>query len=160
MAIRVLFATPEVDDFVRVGGLGAVSAALPRALNNLCDVRLVIPAYRSVLSQAAGWQRVGAAPALSALPGCTFLFTKTADGLPVYAVDCPALFDRPGNPYGDEQGVDWHDNDIRFGRFCSAAALLAAGQIDPNWRADIVHANDWPSALIPAYLAWSGASTS
>ena len=32
------------------------------------------------------------------------------------------------------------------------------GNLDRNWAADIVHANDWQAALIPAYLAWKGAS--
>jgi len=80
----------------------------------------------------------------------------TRDGLPVYVLLCPELYDRPGNPYGDESGRDWPDNDIRFGRFASAAAELAAGSLDKNWAADLVHANDWQAALAPAYLAWSG----
>ena len=67
-----------------------------------------------------------------------------------------AIYDRPGNPYGDEAGRDWPDNDIRFGRFASAAAELAAGTLDKNWAADLVHANDWQAALAPAYLAWKG----
>ena len=83
---------------------------------------------------------------------------STKDGLPVYVLLCPQLYDRPGNPYGDEAGRDWGDNDIRFGRFASAAAELAAGTLDRNWAADLVHANDWQAALAPAYLAWRGAN--
>ena len=79
----------------------------------------------------------------------------TRDGLPVYVLFCPQLYDRPGNPYGDASGKDWPDNDVRFGRFASAAAQLAAGILDKNWAADLVHANDWQAALVPAYLAWS-----
>jgi starch synthase len=71
---------------------------------------------------------------------------------------CPQLYDRPGNPYGDEDGRDWPDNDIRFGRLASVAAELAAGTLDKNWAADLVHANDWQAALVPAYLAWSGST--
>ena len=56
-----------------------------------------------------------------------------------------------------KSGRDWPDNDIRFGRFASAAAELAAGTLDKNWAADLVHANDWQAALVPAYLAWRGA---
>ena len=56
----------------------------------------------------------------------------------------------------DQHGVDWPDNDVRFGRFASAAAELAAGTLDKNWAADLVHANDWQAALAPAYLAWKG----
>jgi starch synthase len=39
-------------------------------------------------------------------------------------LDCPALFDRPGNPYLDPLGHDWPDNGIRFGLLSRVAALL------------------------------------
>src|SRR5947209_9152031 len=51
MALRVLFVTSEIDDFIRVGGLAAVSAALPRALQAMADVRVLLPGYRDVLTQ-------------------------------------------------------------------------------------------------------------
>ena len=47
--MRVLFVTTEMDDFVRVGGLAAVSAALPRALRLWSDVRIILPGYRDVV---------------------------------------------------------------------------------------------------------------
>jgi starch synthase len=37
------------------------------------------------------------------------------------------------------------------------AAELAMGKLDKNWAADLIHANDWQAALVPAYLAWQGA---
>ena len=30
------------------------------------------------------------------------------------------------------------------------------GSVDPNWRPHVVHANDWPTALTPAYIHWKG----
>lgn len=42
----ILFATSEIADYVKAGGLGEVSAALPRALRNHYDVRILIPGYR------------------------------------------------------------------------------------------------------------------
>ena len=51
---RVLFVTSEMSDFVQVGGLGAVSAALPRALKRHGDVRVMLPGYRQVLEPVAG----------------------------------------------------------------------------------------------------------
>src|SRR5258707_783368 len=145
-----------MDDFVRVGGLAAVSAALPRALRSLTDIRIMLPGYRDVVEQFAHIHILGHCPALAEMPACTLGVGATKDGLPVYILLCPQLYDRPGNPYGDESGRDWGDNDIRFGRFASAAAELAAGRLDKNWAADLVHANDWQAALTPAYLAWSG----
>jgi starch synthase len=154
--LRVLFVTTEMDDFIRVGGLAAVSAALPRALRSLADIRIMLPGYRDVVEQFAHIQILGHLPPMAEMPACTLGVGGTRDGLPVYILLCPELYDRPGNPYGDESGRDWGDNDIRFGRFASAAAELAAGRVDKNWAADLVHANDWQAALAPAYLAWSG----
>jgi starch synthase len=154
--LKVLFVTTEMDDFVRVGGLAAVSAALPRALRPWSDIRVLLPGYSDVVEQLTHIQIVGQCPALADMPPCTLGRASTRDGLPVYVLLCPQLYDRPGNPYGDEQGQDWPDNDIRFARLASAAAELAAGTLDKNWAADLVHANDWQAALVPAYLAWRG----
>jgi starch synthase len=153
--LRVLFVTTEMDDFIRVGGLAAVSAALPRALRLWTDVRILLPGYRDVVEQFTHIQIVGRCPARAEMPACTLGLAATKDGLPVYVLLCPQLYDRPGNPYGDTSGRDWPDNDIRFGRFASVAAELAAGSLDKNWAADLVHANDWQAALVPAYLAWN-----
>src|SRR6516164_3325506 len=158
--LKVLFVTTEMDDFVRVGGLAAVSAALPRALRPWTDIRVLLPGYSDVVEQLTHIQIVGQCPALAEMPPCTLGRASTKDGLPVYVLLCPQLYDRPGNPYGDEQGHDWPDNDIRFGRLASAAAELAAGTLDKNWAADLVHANDWQAALVPAYLAWRGSRIS
>ena len=155
--MKVLFVTTEMDDFVRVGGLAAVSAALPRALRPWSDVRIMLPGYRDIVEQFTHIEIVGECAAMAELPACKLGRASTKDGLPVYVLLCPQLYDRPGNPYGDEAGRDWSDNDIRFGRFASAAAELAMGTLDKNWAADLVHANDWQAALVPAYLAWKGA---
>jgi starch synthase len=155
--LKVLFVTTEMDDFVRVGGLAAVSAALPRALRRWGDVRILLPGYGDVVEQFTHLEIVGHSPALAEMPACSLGLGSTRDGLPVYVLLCPQLYDRPGNPYGDADGRDWPDNDIRFSRLASAAAQLAAGTLDKNWAADLVHANDWQAALVPAYLAWSGA---
>ena len=157
--MKVLFVTTEMDDFVRVGGLGAVSAALPRALRSWSDVRIMLPGYRDVIEQLTHIEIVGQCAALAEMPACSIGRAATRDGLPVYVLLCSELYDRPGNPYGDESGQHWPDNDIRFGRLASAAAELAMGRVDKSWAADLVHANDWQAALVPAYLAWNGANT-
>jgi len=154
--LKVLFVTTEMDDFIRVGGLAAVSAALPRALRPWADVRVLLPGYHDIVEQLTHIEIVGECAARAQMPACRLGRSATRDGLPVYVLLCPQLYDRPGNPYGDEEGHDWPDNDIRFARLASAAAELAMGTLDKNWAADLVHANDWQAALVPAYLAWSG----
>jgi starch synthase len=156
MTCRVLFITSEIDDFVRVGGLAAVSAALPRALQPFVDVRVMLPGYTEVLAKLPGVEIVGHCPARAELPECQLGRAITTDGLPVYVLICPQLYERHGTPYGNDEGQDWPDNDLRFATLAASAARLAEGRLDPDWRADLVHANDWQSALVPAYLAWNG----
>ena len=110
-----------MDDFVRVGGLAAVSAALPRALRSRIDVRVLLPGYRDVIEQITHIEIIGRCAAMAEMPAATLGRAATRDGLPVYVLLCPQLYDRPGNPYGDEHGRDWPDNDIRFGRLAAAA---------------------------------------
>jgi len=78
------------------------------------------------------------------LPGST---------LPIWLIDCPPLFDRPGGPYADQDGTDWYDNAQRFGIFCRAVSIIAMGQIRLNWKPDVVHCNDWQCGLIPPLIA-------
>ena len=96
--MKVLFVTSEIDDFVRVGGLAAVSAALPRALRLWSDVRVMLPGYRDVIAQFDSIEIVGKCPALAEMPACSLGLTATKDGLPIYILLCPQLYDRPGNP--------------------------------------------------------------
>jgi starch synthase len=150
---RILFVTSEMSDFVKAGGLGEVSAALPRALRQSHDIRVLIPGYRRVL---AGHRvtTVGRLGSAFGLPACDIGRIDMPDGLIIYALLCPDLYDREGSPYGDGSGVDWSDNDVRFARLAMAAADLACGWGDLGWRPDLLHVNDWPTALAPAYLAW------
>jgi starch synthase len=156
---RVLFVTSEFDDFVRVGGLAAVSAALPRALGKCCDVRVVIPGYPQVLRAAEAIEVIGQCAPLALLPACSIGRIWAKDGLCIYVVLCPELYERDGSPYVDVYGNDWADNDIRFARLAASAVELGAGEVDAGWAADIFHANDWPSALVPAYAHWRGLAT-
>src|SRR5205814_6269175 len=62
--------------------------------------------------------------------------------------------DRPGGPYLTPEGHDHHDNAYRFGFFAHVAARIGMPASPLHgWQADVVHANDWPSALAPMYLA-------
>jgi starch synthase len=152
---NILYVTSEMADFVKVGGLGDVSAALPRALQSHSDARVLIPGYRVVLSQHPNMRIVGKLPSLAGLPSCKLGQLQLPDGLKVYVVLCSELYDREGSPYGDGAGVDWPDNDLRFARLGLAAAELAGGA-DPSWRPDLLHLNDWTSALAPAFVHWRG----
>jgi starch synthase len=151
---RILFVTSELTDLIKVGGLGDVSAALPRALSAQHDIRVLIPGYRQILESGRTLRIVGQIEGLAALPACKIGRLDLSDGLPVYVLLHPALFDREGSPYGDQQGRDWPDNHIRFASLSLAAAEIARGSAGINWRPELVHANDWPAAMTPAYMTW------
>lgn len=155
----ILYVTSEIADYVKAGGLGDVSAALPRTLRRRYDVRVLIPGYRQVLHREEGVRVVGRLPAAHGLPACDLGRIDAPDGLVLYVILCPELYDREGSPYGDARGLDWADNDLRFARLGLAAADIAGGRGDPRWRPDLIHLNDWPSALTPAYLNWRGERT-
>lgn len=150
---RVLFVTPEYTGLVKTGGLGDVSAALPRALSQHHDVRILIPGYRSILEQGLPIKPIARLEGLANIPPCRIAQLQLPDGPLVYLVLCPELFEREGSPYLNPEGRDWQDNHIRFARLGLAAADIAWGKGHLGWRPDIVHANDWPSALAPAYMA-------
>jgi starch synthase len=153
---RILYVTPEIADFVKAGGLGEVSAALPRTLRQQYDVRVLIPGYRQVLERYDDIPVVGRlAPAFD-LPACEIGRLDTPDGLVLYVLLCPDLYDREGSPYGDAAGLDWADNDVRFARLGLAGAEIACGVADLGWNPNLLHLNDWPSALTSGYLAWRG----
>ncbi len=65
---RLLFVTSEMGDFVKAGGLGEVSAALPRQLRALCDVRVLIPGYRQVRAARPAMDIVAQMPRTASLP--------------------------------------------------------------------------------------------
>lgn len=156
---RILFVTSEFADLIKVGGLGDVSAALPRALSAHHDIRVLIPGYRQVVESGRPIRIVGQVNGLAALPACKIGRMDLADGLIVYVLLNPDLYDRDGNPYGDTNGQDWADNHIRFARLGLAAAEIAKGAAGIRWCPELVHANDWPAALAPAYMAWQQVQT-
>src|ERR1700761_4209120 len=98
--IRVLFVTSEMCGYLKAGGLGEVSAALPRALDGLCDVRVLIPGYPAIRRQHKNIEIVREMPAVAGLPAWSLGRAETEDGIKIYFVICDALYSREGSPYG------------------------------------------------------------
>lgn len=150
---KVLFVTPEYTGLIKAGGLGDVSAALPRALSHQHDVRILIPGYRDILQKNFPIRIVARLEGLAKIPACKIGQLQLDNGPIIYVLLCPELYDRFGSPYATPDGNEWGDNHIRFARLGLAAADIALGKGHLGWRPDIVHTNDWPSALAPAYMA-------
>jgi starch synthase len=159
-ATKVLFVTSELTGLLKAGGLGEISSFLPHMLRRQgVDVRVLIPGYRAILNKYPDLQPMAALPGLADVPRCDIAKLQTEDGLLLYVVLCDALYNREGSPYGDDQGQEFADNDLRFARLGLAAEQIVAGNPEIRWKPDLVHANDWPSAMAPAYMAWQGDRT-
>jgi len=74
-------------------------------------------------------------------------------GIPLWLVEQPRFFDREGL-YG-EAGRDYPDNLARFTFFCRAVAAWLGRAA---WAPDVIHCNDWQTALLPVLLRVEGAS--
>jgi starch synthase len=154
--LRILVTASEVEPFAKTGGLADVAGALPRALQALGhDVRVLMPGYRGVERHAV--DLTTAVPALQVpiadrVAEGALRRGRSPEGIPVYFLANDQYYDRE-NLYGTGDGDYW-DNCERFIFFCrgglEAVAALADGP-DP-WSPQIIHANDWQTALMPVYL--------
>ena len=157
-AKKILFVASEAFPLVKTGGLGDVLYSLPHALRARgADIRLLLPGYRALLRQLdqvriLGWLDVRGADGIVSV---RILETQHPDfAFPLWVVDCPALYDRAGNPYIDDAtGQDWPDNVERFTVFARVAALLAQDELELGWQPAVVHTHDWQTGLVAAFLA-------
>lgn len=151
--MKVLFVTSEIAPWVKTGGLGDVAAALPPALAQAgCDVRVLVPRYPALREAFPDACLIARLPAMGGQLPASTLWAADAEGLTLWLLDCPMLFDRPGNPYLGPEGRDWLDNHLRFGLLSRIAAHLAGNASPLDWHPDILHCNDWQTGLAPYYL--------
>ncbi len=148
--MQIVFAASECAPWAKTGGLGEVVRALPRQIATLGHKATVyIPYYRQVREQAPDKHyavRSITIPFQYYSRFAAILDGGVHDGVQIYFVDCPELFDREflyGTPSGEYQ-----DNWERYGLFCRAvlegSKLLGAP--------DLFHVHDWQTALLPVYL--------
>ncbi len=146
-SIKILFLAAEAEPFVKIGGLGDVSGSLPRAIQNLSinetsgikpDVRLVLPLHKSIVR--TGFRNIGRITikrGAGTIPA--EIYETNLDGIPVYFID--------GDPIHSSDSV--YSTDARLDgekySFFSLAALELPELI--QWIPDIVHANDWHTAV-------------
>jgi starch synthase len=145
--MKVLMVSSEVAPFAKTGGLADVLGALPAALARLGDeVAVVLPKYGTIAIPEA--RRVYHSMPL-AVGTATFyagIDEVQRDGVRYLFVDCPPLYLRDGI-YGDGSGI-FGDNQIRY----AALTQAVIGITRYLFRADILHAHDWQSGLLPMWL--------
>jgi starch synthase len=136
----------EAAPLAKTGGLADVVGALPAALQSFGDqAAVVIPRYASI--DLRGLRRVyDRLPVFLGLARNDVSIYQAHEEFPLFLVDCPPLFGRPGL-YG-EAGADYPDNHIRFSVFCRAAIAVARY----IFHCDILHCHDWQAGLVPPLL--------
>jgi starch synthase len=147
--INILFLAAEAEPFIKIGGLADVAGSLPLALRALpdqaaggysLDVRLVLPLHSAIRAEAntlrpveefSIFRRGGNIPVQ--------VFETISNGMPVYFINGPQ-FSASTSVYSSDQVQDRE----KF-TFFSLAALELAHHLE--WQPDIIHANDWHTAL-------------
>lgn len=152
--MRIVLASSEAVPFSKTGGLADVSSALAKALSAAGHtVTLVVPYYPQLQKQNGGVPLATTGQPLTVwvgnkpVTGNVYWGELPGSDATVLFVDQPDYFDRPAL-YGDANG-DYPDNCERF-CFFSRAVMEACRTL--VLRPDILHANDWQTALIPALL--------
>jgi len=144
--MKVLFAASEALPFKSSGGLAEVAGSLPRALRRrLIGARVVMPMYDSIareLRESMTFLTHIVVPVAWRRQYCG-IFEARANGVVYYLLDNQYYFKRGKQIYG------YYDDAERFA-FFSRAVLEILPHLG-DWKPDVVHCNDWQTALVPVY---------
>jgi starch synthase len=149
--VKVLLASSEIVPFAKTGGLADVVGALPKALRRIgVEADCVLPLYRAVDREQFPFSGPGLpirVPLGHREEAGTVEETDAGGGVRGFLIRNDRYFDRE-HLYGTKDG-DYVDNCERFTFFCRGVMewILRSGR-----RYDIIHCNDWQTALIPAYV--------
>jgi starch synthase len=140
----------EMMPYAKTGGLADVAGALFAELASLkIEVRAFMPLYASVrggswdFTPVAGLQAIPMTLGIHHYAYSVHTARYPGSELPVYFIDCPALFNRPTLYTSDP---DEHRRFLLFTR----AAIESCQRM--QFTPDVFHCNDWHTALLPLYL--------
>jgi starch synthase len=148
--LRVLFISAEMAPFARSGEMADVASALPKYLSYLgMEVSVFMPMYRRPEIESLSKEIVASNLTVSLGEGKAKarVFRSELGKHDIYFIDNPKYFLRE-NIYGTGKG-EYLDNDERFVFFNRAVLEFI---LHEKISADIIHCNNWPTALIPVLL--------
>lgn len=141
---KILYVSAECRPFSGKSSLAEVTQSLPRVLSRDFDIRVVTPLYAGVgLDYYSQMEYIGKINvSLSWRVHECKVYSLTKDGVIYYFLKNDYYFGR-ANLYG------YYDDEERFAFFARAVieSMKVTG-FDP----DIIHTNDWQSALVPVYM--------
>jgi starch synthase len=143
--MKVLYASSEALPFMASGGLGDVAGSLPHALRRrLVGSRVVMPLYGGISQEMRDTMKfiTSITVPVSWRRQYCGIFEAKWGGITYYLLDNEYYFKRD-SMYG-------HYDDAERFAFLSRAVLEIIPHI--GWKPDIIHCNDWQTALTPVYL--------
>lgn len=151
--MNIIYVSPEVVPFAKTGGLADVAGALPKCLSKLGhNVSVFMPLYKGVKNVLNPVQtNLSFEIQIHNNLNCGSIHkgflpeSKT----PVYFINNEGYYGRDELYKDPKTGKDYADNCERF-IFFSRCVLEAIKLL--KLTPDIIHCNDWQSALIPVYL--------
>ncbi|MDO8136086.1 MAG: glycogen synthase GlgA [Candidatus Brocadiales bacterium] len=150
----ITYVSSEVVPFARTGGLSDVAGALPKSLQELGHkVYLFMPLYKKIkqgpfkLSPTKGSLSIPMGNKTST--GLVYSAPLPGTRISTYFIENTTYYDREGLYQDPATGKDYKDNCERFSFF--SKAVLETLQV-LGIKPDIIHCNDWQSALVPTYL--------
>ncbi|HPM47400.1 MAG TPA: glycogen synthase GlgA [bacterium] len=151
--MKIAFIASECEPFVKTGGLADVVSSLPKALKELGhEVMIILPYYGAVkrknINTVTFFDSMGVWMGAGIQEWCSVRKTIAEDEVPVFFIEFDHYFDRSGL-YCDEINRDYTDNAARFAFFSRAALQLLK---DMDFQPDVVHAHDWQTAPVVAYM--------
>ena len=148
--MKIAFASSEIVPFAKTGGLADVAGALPKELSQLGhEVKVFMPKYYEINEYEYGHQydyligefKVSTGGYIHAVHA--FYGKLPNSDVDIYFIHYPVFFHR-SKIYTE----DW-DEDERFILF-SKAVIHVMQKL--GWSPDVVHVNDWQTALLPVFL--------
>lgn len=143
--MNILYAVSEAFPFAKDGGLGDVAYAFPQTVRTMGqDIRVMMPLYDTIPQKYRDQMELMTNFTLDVAiqPLYCGLYRLELRGVTYYFVENDVYFMR-GKLYG------CHDDGARFA-FFSKAVCESIRYLD--WMPDIVHCNDWQTALVLFYL--------
>jgi len=154
--LKILYISSEIAPFVRSGNMADVANALPRALKDFGhDIRIFIPKYGTINDRKYTIREV---IRLKDIKVPLYRKTVLADvksafvpesKVQAYFVENKDYFDRSELYVNPETNQEWEDNAERF-IFFSRSIFAILRKL--HWQPDIIHCNDWQTAIIPFFL--------
>ncbi len=157
--LSILFVASEVYPFAKVGGVADVAYSLPLALRDLGhDVRVMFPKYGSVSERK---NRIHEINRLKDIPiplgDEEYPATVKSSSMNNPRTKVQAYITTNENFFDSKKGIyrdpkTWEEYEDNADRFAYFNRSVIETCMILGWYPDVIHINDWPAGLIPAYV--------